>query len=787
MSKFRPLVFALACCVAAPLVAQGFGGAVAIQGADVLVGEPDNGLVPGQVYVFRRGQGGNWTAATRLRASNASSNDGFGSAIAVNGNWALVGANKQNDGKGAVYLLQRDNRGRWTESAHFAADDAQEGDGFGDVVALGDGIFLVGAAAQDSGTGAVYVFQRQGNTWRQTAKLTASDRQTGDRFGSAIAVADGHIAIGAPGRESRQGVVFVFGAGADGAFQQMATLEPAAAEANARAGSSLLMRDGRVLVGVPGLDRFAGAVVVFGQSEQGDWREETTLRPFESGRNLQFGASLAAAGADLLVGAPGAARFDGRVYRLHYDAASETFTSAVTIAPDSLADRAAFGASLAAAGDLMVAGAVRDDNGAGTAYVFARQNDDLREAAHVKGVLNTVDPMVGSRRECADGHVGMFGCDGVDMMAFMPLASIGGSRGVQTNDIWGWTDPQTGQEWALVGRTDGTAFVDVTDPLHPRFAGSLPLTEGAHPNWWRDIKTYHNYAFIVSDGAGPHGMQVFDLTHLRGTRGEPVTFHADALYDQVASVHNIVIDTATGFAYAVGANSGGETCGGGLHMINIHDPLHPTFAGCFADPSTGRSRTGYTHDAQCVMYHGPDQDYQGHEICMGSNETALSVADVTDKQHPVAVSTASYPNVGYTHQGWFTDDQRYFYMDDELDELQGKTDGTRTLIWDVQDLDDPVLLGTYVSANKASDHNLYIVGNIMYQSNYVSGLRVFDISDRAHPRPVGFFDTMPYGKDEPGFDGSWSNYPFFASGTVIVTSGAEGLFVLRRQSPALVP
>jgi choice-of-anchor B domain-containing protein len=189
-----------------------------------------------------------------------------------------------------------------------------------------------------------------------------------------------------------------------------------------------------------------------------------------------------------------------------------------------------------------------------------------------------------------------------------------------------------------------------------------------------------------------------------------------------------------------------------------------------------------------VTYHGPDQDYAGHEICFGANETALSIADVTDKESPVAIATASYPNVGYTHQGWLTDDQRYFYMDDELDELQGKTDGTRTLIWDVADLDDPVLLGAYVSDNKSSDHNLYIVGNLMYQSNYTSGLRVLDsvfVADPTAPRlePVAFFDTFPWHSD-PTFEGTWSNYPYFESGTIAVSGIDEGLFLLRLNQDA---
>lgn len=127
-----------------------------------------------------------------------------------------------------------------------------------------------------------------------------------------------------------------------------------------------------------------------------------------------------------------------------------------------------------------------------------------------------------------------------------------------------------------------------------------------------------------------------------------------------------------------------------------------------------------------------------------------------------------------------TEDQRYFYVNDELDEMQGKTDGTRTLIWDVAELDDPILVNEYVSQNKATDHNLYIRGNHMYQSNYVSGLRVLDISDVEKPVEVGYFDTVSWGDDKPGFGGAFSNYPFFESGVIIVTSAEEGVFILKR-------
>ncbi len=96
------------------------------------------------------------------------------------------------------------------------------------------------------------------------------------------------------------------------------------------------------------------------------------------------------------------------------------------------------------------------------------------------------------------------------------------------------------------------------------------------------------------------------------------------------------------------------------------------------------------YDAQSAIYRGPDADYQDREICFGANETALSIAAVTDRENPVAIACGEYRNVGYAHQGWLTEGQRYFFGCDEAGESPGSVDGTRTLIWDVADLDDPI-------------------------------------------------------------------------------------------------
>jgi choice-of-anchor B domain-containing protein len=517
-------------------------------------------------------------------------------------------------------------------------------------------------------------------------------------------------------------------------------------------------------------------------SEEGTWNQESKLVAFDSPARAQFGSSLVRSGNSIWVGAPYASGFIGAVYIYDYDIDAGAWSGSSKLWSSDTSRGQAFAGSIAVDGDVAIIGAASADHGLGKASIFERSEaGKWEEVSMLLLEEEGMEAVVGAKVDCEEGSASLFDCEKVDLLSFKPISELGGGRGVHVNDVWGWTDPESGVEYVLLGRMDGTSFVDISDPSNPVLVGDLPLTEGATPNAWRDIKVYNDHAFIVADGAGQHGMQVFDLRQLRDVSeaNMPVTFEQTAHYDKIASAHNIVINEDSGYAFSVGSSSGGETCGGGLHMINIQNPLQPTFAGCFADPATGRASTGYTHDAQCVNYKGPDADFQGHEICFNANETALSIADVTDKDSTIALSRASYPNVGYSHQGWLTEDQKYFYMNDELDELSGNVKNTRTLIWDVQDLEDPQLLKEFFLDTESTDHNLYIKGNLMYQSNYYTGLRILDISDIQNPVEVGHFDTTPFGENGPGFDGSWSNYPYFKSGVIAVSSIGQGLFLVK--------
>ncbi|RNC88470.1 MAG: choice-of-anchor B family protein [Winogradskyella sp.] len=388
-------------------------------------------------------------------------------------------------------------------------------------------------------------------------------------------------------------------------------------------------------------------------------------------------------------------------------------------------------------------------------------NDGIGDACD-----NTLDPLF----RCENGMAGPYPCNGIDILSMIDVATLSGSPTAEGSDIWGWTDSTSNKEYAIVGLTNSTAFVDVTDPLNPIFLGRLNSNAGS--NFWRDIKTYNDYAFIVADNVGNHGMQVFDLTRLRNVTNPPETFTADTVYNGVGSCHNIVINESEAIAYLVGCSS---TNGGGPIFVDISNPMNPTFIADFIG-------VGYSHDAQVVTYNGPDSDYTGQEIYVGSNENEVVVLDVTDKLNVTIISRFSYPQLGYTHQGWFTEDQRYFILGDETDE-QGFGFNTKTLIFDFSDLDNPALFSTYFGPTAAIDHNGYVLGNDYFLSNYRAGMRIIDISNinnSSNPMTeTHFLDTFP-SSDGAAFNGVWSVYPYFPSGNIVIGDIESGLFVVQK-------
>ncbi|WP_299884085.1 choice-of-anchor B family protein [uncultured Lacinutrix sp.] len=392
---------------------------------------------------------------------------------------------------------------------------------------------------------------------------------------------------------------------------------------------------------------------------------------------------------------------------------------------------------------------------------------------------------------------GIYPCKDYDLMSNIPVSVLATTLGnEESSDIWGWTDPLNGKEYAIVGMTNSTAFVDVSDPINPIFLGRIETANG-NTSFWRDVKVYNNHAFIVADLLGDHGVQIFDLTVLRNGPNADLTYTSAANDGNVlrfqgdngitiGSCHNIVINESEGIAYLVGC---GGAASGGPVFLDISTPLSPTIVGSYAGK-------GYTHDAQVVTYNGPDTEHVGKQIFIGSNGNSdrVVILDVTDKSNVVAINEFDYPQIAYAHQGWFTDDHRYFILGDEVDE-QSFGNNTRTLIFDFQDLDadfntNTALTTTYLGPTAAIDHNGYVKDDKFYLANYRAGMRVLDvptlISSNNSASEIGYFDTFPT-SDSASFNGAWSVYPYFNSGNIIISDIERGLFIVRKSNTLDTP
>ncbi|MCH7812589.1 MAG: choice-of-anchor B family protein [Planctomycetes bacterium] len=361
--------------------------------------------------------------------------------------------------------------------------------------------------------------------------------------------------------------------------------------------------------------------------------------------------------------------------------------------------------------------------------------------------------LVGTGRLSPPVAQAQFPSNNVSQHAWLDLSALSASNG---NDCWGYTSP-SGREYALMGLNDKLSVVEITTPTSPVIVGTI-----SHSNSiWADIKVYGTYCYVVNESGG--GLDVVDLSNVdSGT----VTLVQRYTGGGLSNSHNVAINTDSGYLYLIGSNLNG----GAPVVLSLANPAAPVEVGRWTEGTAA-----YHHDAHIVSYtSGP---YAGQEILFGfSAGRGVDIVDVTDKSNITLLSRTPYPGVQYCHQGWTSPDLRYLYVDDELDEGV-TTPTTRTLIFDIADLSNPFLASTFTTGLPSRDHNLYVRDCVLYEANYSTGLRVINISDPLNPVEVGFYDTYPP-NNNVNFNGAWSVYPFFPSGTVIISDIERGLFVL---------
>lgn len=390
-------------------------------------------------------------------------------------------------------------------------------------------------------------------------------------------------------------------------------------------------------------------------------------------------------------------------------------------------------------------------------------------------------------QQCENGKAGIYSCDSISLLGHVPLGSFP-SNPNGGNDIWGHYDLNTQREYALMGLRNAFAVVDVTDPENPVIVGSV----SGEQTTWRDIKVYQHYdeankfwrayAYVTADNAAD-GLRIFDLSNL------PTSFELVKQDNTDRNAHNVYVSNVDyslnisnsdkpALVHVAGANN----AGGAFRTFSLDDPANPNLD----LPRTNTNRTDYSHDLASLNI--TDQDAQntcGEDECMvmiDFNENEMRIWEHNKADEINLLSSSPYPNAAYTHSGWWSEDKRYVFLHDELDE-QNFGINTTIHIFDVSDMRAPVRVGEWVGPTKAIDHNGFVRGNRYYMSNYTRGLTVLDISDPKNPSQAGFFDTFTI-SDATSFDGAWGVYPFLPSGNLLVSDISSGLFVLADKTTA---
>ena len=385
---------------------------------------------------------------------------------------------------------------------------------------------------------------------------------------------------------------------------------------------------------------------------------------------------------------------------------------------------------------------------------------------------------------CVNGKAGIYPCKNIDLVSHVALADIS-LKPDAANDIWGHTDLNTGTEYAIIGLDNGTAVFSLADPTAPKEVGAIAGSRTS----WRDIKVlqfydanlarWRAYAYVSSEGSD--NIQILDLNQL------PASVRLIASDKAVTSAHNVYIshvdyttNTALDGLEPTLHIVGQKAVGGAFTTYGLKNPeaLTPYFL------NSNSVRADYTHDAASMVV-DDNRAQQGCQrnsctVLMDFNEQSVRLWDITTLTGAGALADLTYAQASYVHSGWWSEDKRFVFIHDELDERNHGLN-TTVRVMNVDNLKQPVIVKEWTGPTGAIDHNGYTRGNRYYISNYQRGTTILDITNPANPVEAGFFDSFP-SSDSAAFNGVWGTYPYLPSGLVISADINSGLFVLRDQT-----
>ena len=386
------------------------------------------------------------------------------------------------------------------------------------------------------------------------------------------------------------------------------------------------------------------------------------------------------------------------------------------------------------------------------------------------------------RVPCDGTSAGEFACKGVDLLSHVALDGFS-LEPSSANDIWGFLDLNTEREYAIVGLNNGVSVVDVTDSGNPFEVGHV----SGEDTFWRDVKVFQVYdadagrwrSYGYASAEAADNLVVIDLTGLPN-EVSLVGAHTDNTTSHNVYVSSVEYATNTpvpGWPAPLLQVLGSNQRFGAFRSYGLGDPAVPELAG----QSPAETAEQYSHDATSMLVTDGRAAACGSgadtcEVLFDFSETTFDLWDLSDQANPTLLSSTSYDGASYVHSGWWSEDQRYVFVHDELDEIYGGLQ-TTLRVFDLTSLRAPVQTTVWTGPTEAVDHNGYVRGNRYYMSNYTRGLTVLDITAPGAPREVGHFDTHPV-SDSRAFDGAWGAYPFLPGGSVLVSDFSAGLFVL---------
>lgn len=334
------------------------------------------------------------------------------------------------------------------------------------------------------------------------------------------------------------------------------------------------------------------------------------------------------------------------------------------------------------------------------------------------------------------------------------------------NEVWGFAIND--HEYAVIGSTMGTHIFDVTDPVNIVLREFIPgASQGGHIIH-RDYHDYNGYLYAVSDESGGGTKSTLQIIDISGLPDNISVAYDDD--DLIERSHNIFIDTLAAKMYALSAK-GGDSAFKAMKIYSLADPLNPVKIGQYG--VIGGESFGHVHDAYV----------ENDTAFMNCGNDGLFIVDFAGDD-PILIDrfkNSDYPEAGYNHSGWLTEDKEYYYFADE-------TWGTAMKVMKVNDFQGMEIAGTFDAGNDnqySIAHNQLVHNGFLYVSYYYDGLQVYDIADPANPVRKYEYATSTI-EHRNNYEGSWGVYPFLPSGNIIVSDMQEGLFMLKGPSSVSV-